>query len=87
MPKTAVCHSCLKRVERCAIWVCSGCEGQQYCGLKCQEADWSKHKGMCKRLKSKELSIHPIYHTASSGDKDMVRTKYKAMDQTDANKE
>ena len=43
------------------LLVCSACQTVTYCDISCQEADWNKHKKICKKLKN-------IHDAIASGD-------------------
>jgi len=45
-----VCGACHK--DRDDLLVCSACQTITYCDISCQEADWNKHKKICKKLKN-----------------------------------
>ncbi|KAJ7279736.1 hypothetical protein C8J57DRAFT_1712667 [Mycena rebaudengoi] len=47
------CHKCC-REEDVELSRCGGCRRISYCGKECQDADWKRHKPMCKALTSLE---------------------------------
>jgi hypothetical protein len=40
------CEFCMKR---CELKKCTACKSVSYCSRSCQKADWSAHKGECKK--------------------------------------
>ena len=50
VPKSGLCWSCDKELERHLLMVCSRCMVTQYCSRKCQVADWPDHKEDCNRI-------------------------------------
>ncbi|KAJ7873967.1 hypothetical protein B0H13DRAFT_2669175 [Mycena leptocephala] len=47
------CRKCYKE-EDVELSRCGGCRRISYCGTECQNADWKRHKPMCKALASLE---------------------------------
>ena len=45
--KMGKCAHCKERKERRQLLLCSGCNRQQYCSMKCQASQWPDHKEKC----------------------------------------
>jgi hypothetical protein len=53
------CRACTKPVggEGQPLLVCAGCMGVRYCSRDCQQADWRRHKKMCRRLPANSSTV------------------------------
>lgn len=47
-----VCHVCKKNSKEALLKVCSGCKLISYCGPSHQKSHWSRHKQICKCVRS-----------------------------------
>ena len=49
------CGSCMETRSGEQLSLCSGCHTVSYCGTKCQNRNWSRHKKVCKIMKDAKV--------------------------------
>ncbi|BDA51099.1 probable leucine-zipper-like transcriptional regulator 1 at N-terminal half [Coccomyxa sp. Obi] len=54
-------------VENSTSQVCKGCRLVRFCGQKCQQADWNKHRTVCKKVAAGRLQVDELW-TAENPD-------------------